>query len=383
MSPTRASYLSRRKLLKYGTTLATVTTFAAAAVITEHSQLTPASAHTDTSFAGQVDPQPREAAQAIIELFEEYPLIALGEAHLLQEEHDFIDMLLHQPAFARKVDAIVVEFGNALYQDIADRFIAGEPVANEDLKQIWRNTTVTGGNPVWDAPVYEQFFRIVREINRSHHSGKQIRVLLGDPPIDWSSVKTLDNFAQFALQRDAHYASVVEQEVLRKGQRALLIAGNGHFLRGLRADGDPSQPGSTWPLNAGTLLTQKYPGKLFIVNPLILAPQEQDQISQLVANWWAPALALLAHTWLGAKPVPASSRNAATTLGAQCDAVLYFGGVNTLTASRSEPALYQGGDYAAELLRRGNLLVQWGVQQGNPLANALHMALLGPSYYSY
>lgn len=377
MSFAHMSHLSRRTFLKYSAT------FATAAAITESMQLTPASAQTRSFLTDQTDPQPLNPVQMIVELLEEYPLIALGEAHLLQEELDFLDTLLHQQSFSRKIDAIVVEFGNARYQNIADSFIAGEPVANADLKQIWRNTVITGGNPVWDAPVYEQFFRVVREINHALPAEKRIRVLLGDPPIDWSTVQTLDDYAQFALQRDAHYVSVVEQEVLRKGQRALLIAGNGHFLRGLRIDGDPRQPSNTWPFNAGTILNQKYPGKLFIINPLLLAPQQQDRVSQLVANWHAPSLALLARTWLAAEPIPASDRNTATTLGAQCDAVLYFGGVDALTASRAEPALYQGGDYAAELLRRGNLLAQWGVQPGNPLTTALYMAQLGPGYYSY
>ena len=40
-------------------------------------------------------------------------------------------------------------------------------------------------------------------------------------------------------QRDAHYAGVVEREVLAKGGRALLIAGDGHLLRGLTADHYP------------------------------------------------------------------------------------------------------------------------------------------------
>jgi hypothetical protein len=374
---TRKPSLSRRTFLQY------TTAFATAVVATESIQNAPVFAATSSNMGDRTEPEPLNPIHTILELTEKYPLIAIGEAHQLQEQHDFFDTLLHHQALPGKINDIVVEFGNALYQDIADNFVAGKAVANKDLQQIWRNTVITGGNPVWDAPVYEQFFRIVREINRSLSPEKQMRVLLGDSPINWSTVQTLDDYAQFALQRDAHYVSVVEQEVLQKKHRALLIAGNGHFLRGLRIDGDPRQPSNTWPFDVGTILSQNYPGKLFIINPLLLEPQEQDQQSQLVANWHTPALALLANTWLAAEPIPASDRNSATTLGAQCDAVLYFGGVGTLTASRAEPALYQGGDYATELLRRGNLLAEWGVQQGNPLDSALHTALLGPSYYSY
>ena len=374
----KPAYLSRRHFILYSTA-----TVATAATITQTMLSKPALAQVKGPLENTTSPKPLKAVQSILALLDQYPLVALSEAHQLQEEHDFIDTLLHDPRLPYAINAIVVEFGNALYQNIADDFVSGKPVANKDLRQIWRNTVITGGNPVWDAPVYEQFFRNVRAINHSLPPEKHIRVLLGDPPIDWTTVQSIDNYAQFATQRDAHYASVVEQEILQKGLRALLIAGNGHFLRGLRTEGDPRQPSSTWPFNAGTLLNQKYPGKLFIINILMLAPTEQDRVSQLVAHWDAPDIAHIANTWLGDEPVPASDRNAATTQSAMSDAIIYFGGTDALTASRADPSLYQGGDYAAELLRRGNLLVQWGVQQGNPLETDLYIAQLGPSYYAY
>ena len=371
-------YLSRRRFLIYSTAAVATTV-----TITQTARSKPARAQVKVPLETTTNPKPLKAVEATLALLDQYPLVALCEAHQLQEEHDFIDTLLHNPRLPYAINAIVVEFGNSLYQNIADDFVSGKSVANKDLKQIWRNTVITGGNPVWDAPVYEQFFRNIRAINRPLPPEKRIRVLLGDPPIDWTTVQSIDDYAQFATQRDAHYASVVEQEVLQKGLRALLIAGNGHFLRGLRIEGDPRQPANTWPFNAGTLLNQKYPGKLFIINTLLLDPTEQDHTSQLVAHWSAPEIAHIADTWLGNKPVPATDRNAATTLGAMCDAIIYFGGVDALNASRADPSLYQGGDYAAELLRRGDLLVQWGVQQGNPLEIDLHTAQLGSSYYTY
>jgi hypothetical protein len=86
------------------------------------------------------------------------------------------------------VNDIVVEFGNALYQDTIDAFVLnGQPVADADLRPVWRNTTQS---PVqtWDAPVYEQFFRRVRAVNWTLPPSKRVRVLLGDPPLDWSKV---------------------------------------------------------------------------------------------------------------------------------------------------------------------------------------------------
>src|SRR5207245_2015753 len=168
----------------------------------------------------------------------------------LQEEHDVIAALLHHPSLPGKISDIVVEFGNAAYQNLADRFVLGDqPVSNADLARIWRQI----GDPTWDAPVYEQFFRTVRAVNWALPPARRLRVLLGQPPVTMDQVlahptnRSLVN--AFVEPMDAHYAAVVEREVLRKGRRALLIAGGGHLRRGLHADTNNSNPLSG-PLNA-------------------------------------------------------------------------------------------------------------------------------------
>ena len=58
-----------------------------------------------------------------------------------------------------------------------------------------------------------------------------MRVLCGDPYIDWDKVKTKDDIGPFLGHRDQWYAQVVKDEVLAKHHRAFLIAGSAHFLR--------------------------------------------------------------------------------------------------------------------------------------------------------
>src|SRR6266516_2206744 len=49
-------------------------------------------------------------------------------------------------------------------------------------------------------------------------AGRQIRVLAGDPPLDWSKITSFDQLRAIAgPQRDIHAASVVEKQVLGKG----------------------------------------------------------------------------------------------------------------------------------------------------------------------
>ena len=173
-------------------------------------------------------------------------------------------------------------------------------MSRSDLARLWRFTI--GGGVYWDAPVYEQFFRTVRAVNWMLPQRRRIRVLLGDPPFDHSKVRGAADkgyILSMQQQRDAHYAAVVEQEVLRKGRRGLLIAGSDHLLRGITDHGTPPRP------NAATRLIQRHPGALYVVDLLVLPPGAQTnpltrRAAANVARWPRPALATLAGTWLGA-----------------------------------------------------------------------------------
>ena len=81
-------------------------------------------------------PKPSNAVEAIIKAFDTRKLVALGEAHRLQEEADFIAPLIRRPEFSIKVNDIVVEFGNALYQDVIDRFVY--------VQQSWQTVSRCG-----------------------------------------------------------------------------------------------------------------------------------------------------------------------------------------------------------------------------------------------
>src|SRR6185503_16883387 len=109
-----------------------------------------------------------------------------------------------------------------------DRFVRGDDVPYETLRQVWQNTTQISG--VWDYPIYEEFFRAVRDVNASLPRERQLRVLLGDPPVEWENVRTLDDLNKWG-QRDSHAADVVRREVIAKKRRALLVYGDDHFAK--------------------------------------------------------------------------------------------------------------------------------------------------------
>ena len=157
--------------------------------------------------------------QSIAEAFEEVHLVAIGESHQHQELYDFLSDLLRNPAIQATVDDIVVEYGNAFYQDVLDRYMMGESVAMDSVRLVWRNTIVSP-NTVWDSPVYETFFETVRAINMTLPPDQRYRVLAGDHPVNWDLIEGRANLVPFfQLYRSEHIFQVVRQEVLRKNRK--------------------------------------------------------------------------------------------------------------------------------------------------------------------
>jgi hypothetical protein len=300
--------------------------------------------------------------------------------HFLQEWHDFLTAVLLHPDLPAPLTDVVVEFGNAACQDVADRFLLDDqPVANADLERVWRHTL--GGGILWDAPVYAQFFRTVRAVNWMRPRDKRIRVLLGDPAFDYRKVEGeggQEYLRKVFVDRDPHFAAVVEREVLGKGRRALLLAGTGHLARNAKND-RTGQP------NAATLLDRKHPGKLFVVLPVVLSPLDSKKDAradpqQVLREWARPALAALAGTRLGEGRGPLGHRALDPARARFCDeadAALYLGPAEVLTASRPDPALYQGGAYAEELRRYNEVLKKLGLRGRDGLA----FAQAGPRYF--
>ena len=174
-------------------------------------------------------PAPVNAIDGVLAAFETHTIVALPDAHGSDQAHAFLLSLIRDPRFVRTVDDIVVEFGNARYQDVADRFIRGEEVRHESLRLIWRNHTQPSISA--DYTHYEDFFRAVRAVNAASAGARKLRVLLGDPPIDWDAIQNKAGHLRWVEMRDAYPAAVLQIAVIAKQRRALLVYGTGHLQR--------------------------------------------------------------------------------------------------------------------------------------------------------
>lgn len=192
-------------------------------------------------------------ASTLISVFDHADILALGESH----GHFTMDLnlwitMVRNPVFRKKVRSIVVEFGSTTEQSTLDRYIRGENVSKVQLEQVWKTTT-QASNGVWDSPIYMEFFAAVRKVNSKLQADSQIRVLGGDPgPSDNRS-------------REVAAVSVLKEQVLEKGGKALVIYGASHFYRTF-----PQEYLSSMGDDIGLVrrLERDFPSRTFVVIPI-------------------------------------------------------------------------------------------------------------------
>ena len=307
------------------------------------------------ALAGRAQSQPQSAMPAdpipaIVEAFRSHAVVALGNVEFRgnEQSHAFQVKLIRDPRFTDLANDILVEFGNARYQDIMDRFVRGEDVPYELLRRVWRDTTQVECE--WDLPIYEEFFRVVRTVNASLPRTRQLRVLLGDPPIDWDKVHTIQDLHTAMGDRDGYAVEVLRREVLAKGRRALVIYGGQHLIRKNTVPG----AGDEWA--RGIVARLEKDG---LVSAFTILPETRRDLSVLqadVVSWRIPSLAALRGTALGSAVWDPRPQGRPVLVEEQFDALLYLGPPSSMTTSRLAPALCSDRAYMEMRLGRLNLI---------------------------
>jgi hypothetical protein len=260
--------------------------------------LTQAYAQTQQGETKGADPIPQPAISAILAAFDKYEVVAMPSGHGMQDLNDLVFSLIRNPAFSEKVNDIEIEGANSLYQPILDRYIAGEDVPFTDVQKVWRKS----GQPAPGASAFvEQFFPLVRAINQKLRPERRLRVLAGEPPVDWDQIKSAEDIIRL-VHRDARAASVMEKEVLSKHRKALMLYGTFHLLHlnEVRA-------------SAVSMYEKDYPNLTFVISDLGTFDTGLASLSDSkFVKWPIPALTRAKGTWLGALDIsyflPAGTR---------------------------------------------------------------------------
>lgn len=306
-------------------------------------------------FAAAQEAKPESATAAVVRSFQNHDIVMFGEIHANKQEYEWLRSLVENPDFADRADDIVVEFGNSLYQKSVDRYVNGEEVPIEQVQKAWRNLVGAVGPP---SPVYASLYQAVRQTNLKRPGGHRLRIVCGDPYIDWDKVKDREDIGPYLAHRDEWYAEVVKEEVLAKHHRALLVSGAGHFIRrngpGLIEQELKQAGAKTFLIVAGTNS----------VGP--------DELDHRFDSWLAPAIVSLADNWVGDLPAlpvtsgggpanvrfgPASTPSATAAgsplkLKEAADALLYLGPRDSLTQVFMPRSELEGTAYGKELAQR-------------------------------
>ena len=304
----------------------------------------------------------RDAPDAIADALRSHALVLISEHHWSVPVHEQLRRIVTSPTLDGLVQDIVVEFGNPLYQSLVDRYIAGESVPIDSVRLAWRNTTQL---LAWDSPLYERFYETVRALNTTRPRDRRLRIVAGDPPIDWSRTNRTEDIPRSYGFRDIETIGIIEREVLAKGRRALVIIGEEHVLRstGLTPDGR-AKPLERMSL--GEALHARHPGVAFLVATV---NGQASPLARAVRTWPNGSLASIAGTAIGLADASIRDRGTAvqtvepaapgkTRLQDVFDAVLYAGPV---TQALEPPAVTYRAEpeYEQEIRRRIEILARF------------------------
>jgi hypothetical protein len=287
------------------------------------------------------DPEPENATVAVLRAFETHDIVLIGEIHSNKQEYDWYRSLVTTPEFADRVDDIVLEMGNSRYQQSVDRYVRGEDVPLEDVQKAWRNTVGLVGP---QSPLVADFYRAVREMNIERRGKHQMRILCGDPSIDWDTVKSMKDVIPHSDRRDDWYARVVKDEVLAKRHHALLIMGAMHFLRN-----------SPRPSDDVESKLRKTGAKTYLIVSGTNTPGECCEVDHRFDSWPTPSV-VAARGWLGELPAQSLIEGgypySKPKLKDGADALLFLGPRDALISVSMTRAQLEGTAYGKEIERR-------------------------------
>jgi hypothetical protein len=235
---------------------------------------------------------PLNPIAAIVDAFRSHALVAFSDAHGNRELSAFTLDVVRDGRIGAVVNDLVIENGNASYQDVMDRYVRGEDVSYDMLRAVWENTTqVQTLGP--RAGAIPELYRVVRALNATRPANRQLRVLLGDPPINWNAIRAEGDLRKWIEMRDSHAAGMIQREVLAKGRRALVMYGQGHLQRkNLLANYESAGlAGTVLSILEETTGTRVF--SIWWLTGRLPPPAE-------AASWPVPSLALVRGTTLGA-----------------------------------------------------------------------------------
>ena len=313
-------------------------------------------------------PAPTDAISAILTAFRTHQVVALTDAHGNAQVQTFILSLIRDPRFRDAVDDVVLETLSARYQDVLDRYVRGEDVPRAQLKKVWEDHTVANSLGEQGAEIVEA----VRAVNAAAGGGRRLRLLAGDPPIDWDNITTQADHVRWIERRDTYPADVIRRLVIDRERKALVLYGQGHLQRRQVAS---NYDMSSWLAQTIVSLVERDAG-IHVFNLWTLVGT--GAVPTDVSTWRVPSVALLKGTTIGQQdfgpyardmgggnrfsvekgqivPLP-KDRWRTMPIEEQFDALLYLGPPSAMTFSPFPKAVCLDPQFVRERIRRLTLV---------------------------
>jgi len=222
---------------------------------------------------------------------QEYQIVCLGEGgHQAGEPHQFLRRVLGDTSILKTVDVVIVEFAATNHQAVLDAYIRGEEISISELSKVWRDTGQSPHAP-WDSPLYHELLKTIREGNLTLSPDERVRVVAGDPPIDWEKIETREEYSASRIPRDPFAASLAMEQAFHLGKRVLIIFGDAHLPR------VPVGPEDDLRNSLTSLILKEHPGAVRVIS--YLDPENlriDDRIDELVQD----RIYVTADHWTGA-----------------------------------------------------------------------------------
>jgi hypothetical protein len=252
------------------------------------------------------------AVDFVFEKLDQYSIVGIGDLHMCLQYFQFLQQLVKDPRLPGKIQDIVVEFGNPLYQDVVDSYVLeGKDVSLAVRGPVWQEAAM--GWYVANSPIYEAFYDELRAVNLKLPKEARIRVILGDAPLNVgrfraNSDKYFEPFLAYkeTLEdpREISIAATITR-VVAAGRRALVLCGNGHLNLTQRSG------------NARHIFERSYPNRFYLI----------DESGPGNPSWPIPSIV----TW-------ADDRE-------PNHAMLWLGPLDSLTVVRPSPLIYRDTSY--------------------------------------
>ena len=172
------------------------------------------------------------AEDYILQTLHDYNIIGFGEgAHGLENSHHFLLKMFDNQKIQETIDIVIVEFANTDYQHILDKYIFGDDINLNELSNIWRESTQSPGR-LGDIPVYFELLKKIRGVNLTLSLKNKIRVVGGDPSINWNTINTLNDYKdKIGFKRDTFPAQLAIDFAINDLKKVLLIYSGFHLTK--------------------------------------------------------------------------------------------------------------------------------------------------------